>query len=313
MKKMVVVLCMVLVASLCLAGCKSDDYALAVRLQEAGAYAEAAEVYTALAEYQDSADRLAVCRVEIAREEAFAQAEADYDAAAQNLIAKNKAFTETIASAENALGSGTPLDPSLALALEQTISQANGMIVAPIYSPRELDSMIAATKDMDAVDYQAITAVLEEQTGKLEESIVQCGLVNNPAEEYVVACLGNVPGITGIAPATEKNDPNGNLNKDGGYTAAVFFAHENISKTTYSGDAILNRATSGGGCLEVYRTAEDAQARNTYLTAFDGTALNSGSHTVVGTIVVRVSPKMTASAQDEVEAAIIAALLQQNK
>ena len=71
----------------------------------------------------------------------------------------------------------------------------------------------------------------------------------------------------------------------------------------------LSKATTGGGCLEVYRTVEDAESRNSYLAAFDGTALDSGSHTVVGTIVVRTSCKMTASQQDELEAEIISALL----
>ena len=311
MKKMFAFLCVILAVCLCLVGCKSDDYALAVLLQDAGAYTEAAEIYATLVDYEDAADRLIVCQTAISQEEAFAQVEAEYDAAARSLIQKNEVLKEAIASAEAVLGSGIPLDASRAIALEQSINQAKDMLVAPVYSPREMDSMIAVTNEMNAIDYQVITEELDERSVKLEESIIQCRLVNNPSEEYIVACLENIPGVTGIAPATEQNDPNGKLNKDGGYTAAVFFAHENINTTPYSGNTLLNKGTSAGGCLEVYCTVEDAQARNTYLAGFDGTFLDSGSHTVLGTVVIRVSPNMTATEQDAVEAAIISVLLQE--
>ncbi|RGC24774.1 hypothetical protein DWX41_21200, partial [Hungatella hathewayi] len=43
-----------------------------------------------------------------------------------------------------------------------------------------------------------------------------------------------------------------------------------------------------------------AEKRNTYLSAFDGAGmLNPGSHTVLGTIVIRTSDKLTATQQNE--------------
>ena len=62
--------------------------------------------------------------------------------------------------------------------------------------------------------------------------------------------------------------------------------------------------TDGGGCIEVYATVEDAEERNRYLASFDGTILDSGSHSVVGTCVVRVSHLLTASEQDAIEQSI---------
>ncbi len=72
------------------------------------------------------------------------------------------------------------------------------------------------------------------------------------------------------------------------------------------GDVIV---VDGGGCVEVYETVEYAEARNAYLAKFDGTFIASGSHTVCGTSVVRTSNNLTATQQQELEAAIIDALM----
>lgn len=55
--------------------------------------------------------------------------------------------------------------------------------------------------------------------------------------------------------------------------------------------------TDGGGCIEVYENVEDAESRNTYLSAFDTGALRSGSHIVLGTMVLRVSTQLSADKQ----------------
>ena len=96
-----------------------------------------------------------------------------------------------------------------------------------------------------------------------------------PTEAYVIKCLEKVPNVTGISAVTEDNDPNGNLNKAGGYTSP-----------------------------------EDAEKRNTYLASFDGSIFASGSHSVIGTVVVRTSNELKASQQKEMEANIIAALIE---
>ena len=50
------------------------------------------------------------------------------------------------------------------------------------------------------------------------------------------------------------------------------------------------------------------QKRNDYLAAFDGSVIASGSHTVIGTLVVKMSDEPKASQQKELETALIAAL-----
>ena len=66
--------------------------------------------------------------------------------------------------------------------------------------------------------------------------------------------------------------------------------------------------TDAGGAVEVYATVEDAEERDAYLGAFDGGMLSTGSHTVVGTCVVRTSDYLMASQQKDIEAAVIESL-----
>lgn len=129
-----------------------------------------------------------------------------------------------------------------------------------------------------------------------------------PTESYVISCLNKVPGILEIAAVTEDNDPNGNLNKQGGYTSQVYFSYSLVDQTNVIGDDLIEKGTDAGGSIEVYTTVEYANKRNEYLSAFDGSALASGSHIVVGTIVIRTSDELTASEQKLLESNIIYAL-----
>ena len=131
--------------------------------------------------------------------------------------------------------------------------------------------------------------------------------ITNPDEAFVISCLEQIDGITGYAAATEDNDPNGKLHKQGGYTSAVYFSYDQVNQSLVSGNTIIEKGTEGGGQIEVYATAEDAQRRSDYLGSFDGTALCSGSHTVLGTILIRTSDQLTATQQKELEAALIEA------
>ncbi|MFR4032361.1 MAG: hypothetical protein ACLTZN_00440 [Streptococcus sp.] len=67
----------------------------------------------------------------------------------------------------------------------------------------------------------------------------------------------------------KKIDPNQGLNKQGSYTAAVYFADNEVTNPVPGADLVA-KGTDAGGCVEVYKTAEDAKKRNDYLSAFDG-------------------------------------------
>ncbi len=130
---------------------------------------------------------------------------------------------------------------------------------------------------------------------------------NNPEIEDVKDAIESIEHISSIEIVTEENDPNGNLGKDGGYTGALFFLYDLVENDNE--ESALEAGTSGGGSIEVYETVEDAEKRDAYLEKFDGLGiLSSGSHTVLGTIVIRTSKELTASQQQALEDAIIEAL-----
>ena len=111
--------------------------------------------------------------------------------------------------------------------------------------------------------------------------------------------LKEIDTISDVQLATEDNDPNQGLNKQGSCTAAVYFADNEVTNPVPGADLVA-KGTDTGGCVEVYKTAEDAKKRNDYLSAFDGlpTVINPGSHYVYGTVVIRVAASLTASQQN---------------
>lgn len=122
----------------------------------------------------------------------------------------------------------------------------------------------------------------------------------NPSENLVISKLKTIPVITGIQAATETNDPNGKLHKEGGYTSAVYFSTSYVNQSDVNGVDIVDKGTQCGGQIEVYENEEDANKRNTYLSAFDGGIIDSGYHEVFGTMVIRISDKCTATQQKEI-------------
>ncbi len=164
--------------------------------------------------------------------------------------------------------------------------------------------------DVEALgDYNSVIAQLSDSKATLEASIVQMQQVTNPSEKFVIERLKNLPGIVGVQAVTEDNDPNGNLNKQGGYTATVYFLSTLIDQGSVFGRDIVDKGTEGGGAIEVYRRVEDAETRNRYLAAFDGGPISSGSHKVIGTVVIRTSDRLTATQQSTLEASIRKALI----
>ena len=131
-------------------------------------------------------------------------------------------------------------------------------------------------------------------------------LTHNPPIEDVRDAISSIEHITLIELVTKDNDPNGNLGKQGGYTGALFFLYALVE--AIDEESALEAGTDGGGCIEVYANEEDAKKRNDYLAIFDGTILASGSHVVLGTLVIRTSNELTPSQQSELETAIINAL-----
>nr|MCR5105116.1 hypothetical protein [Eubacterium sp.] len=161
-------------------------------------------------------------------------------------------------------------------------------------------------------DYSEAITKLSEQSKALEESYAIQRQITAPSEEWVLARLGRVEEVAKMAPVTEDNDPNGQLNKAGGYTSTVYFSTSLLGTQKISGDKLIDEGTVAGGAVETYRTIEDAQDRDLYLSGFDGTAFASGSHMVLGTMVIRTSDNLKASQQEALTNAIVEAMISLN-
>lgn len=210
---------------------------------------------------------------------------------------------EALAQTEDA-----PLDETVIPSLESAISQAKTIEFTAPDTPSGLDEINAEIDNLKAIDYTVDIQTLKDAEQVVNDSIAQMKQVTNPSEAFVIERLQGIEGIGDISAVTEDNDPNGQLGKSGGYTATVYFTSPLVDQSDVIGSTVIEKGTEGGGAIEVYANVDDANKRKDYLSAFDGGILSSGSHEVVGTVLVRTSDKLTASQQKELEAAIIEAL-----
>lgn len=213
------------------------------------------------------------------------------------------AVAEELAATEE-----TPLDENVIPALESAISEAKTMEFTAPSTPSNLDEINSEIEQLRAIDYTDDVQALKEAETAVLDSVAQMKLVTNPSEAFVIERLQGVEGVGDISAATEENDPNNKLGKDGSYTAAIFFMSPMVDQASVSGDSVIEKGTDGGGAIEVYASAEDARKRDDYLAVFDGTIFSPGSHKVVGTVLVRTSDKLAASQQNQLEEAIVEAL-----
>ncbi len=203
----------------------------------------------------------------------------------------------------------TPLDSNLIAELETAISNAKTARIDLPTTPKTEAELLQSVELLQNLNYDSTLETLENAKTTLEKSIYQYSLVDAPTESYIIDCLSKVHGIMGISAVTEENDPNGQLNKAGGYISQVYFLSNLVDQTKIPGNSVIEKGTSGGGSIEVYSTLEDAQKRNDYLSTFDGSPLASGSHTVIGTVIIRTSHELTATQQKDLEQKIVDSLL----
>lgn len=233
----------------------------------------------------------------------------DFKVAVKFVEQKNSELEKEISESEELIAKKQPvLDKALVTALENAVSSTKAVKITNFKKPKKVEDIISRTEELNKTDYSEAIANLNDNHTALEISAKRYQLVNAPTEAYVIQCLQTIPEITGISAVTEDNDPNGNLNKAGGYTSTVYFSHQSVNQNNVYGDTLIEKGTDAGGSIEVYTCVEDAEKRRDYLAAFDGSILASGTHTVVGTVLVRTSNELTATQQKELEIKIIAAL-----
>ncbi|QBX07551.1 choline binding protein A [Streptococcus satellite phage Javan154] len=236
----------------------------------------------------------------------------NFNKAVKTVQTKNKALKSDIAKAEKLVKSNQqPLDTKTLDSLKATVATAKSGLRKV---PRVADKTKAINKQTkmlnQPIDYSKATQSLADSSSAYTTSVRQLNQITSPSQAFIEERLKEIPTITGIQSVTEANDPNGNLNKQGGYIASVYFTDNQVTETV-DGNDIIAKGSDGGGNVEVYKTAKEAESRNTYISAFDGQGmLNPGSHYVYGTLVIRTSRYLTTSQQTALTNAIYNKLIE---
>lgn len=264
----------------------------------------------------------------------------DYITAAQATVDANKELNDVMTGAQEVINKGEePFDEETLTNLKTAMSTASDKQVAdpellPVYEEVTVDES-ASKEDLKAVKEKAeadikaiqevvipeeipevpdysedITAITESQKA-YEDSIQGLKQIKAPTDDFVMDRLKNIETIADMAPVTEDHDPNGQLNKQGGYIGCIYFKDTQVdrSKLYIEKDNVIDIGTDGGGAIEIYTTKEEATSRSDYLGTFDSTGFASGSHYVYGTIVIRTSNYLTGTQQKELTQKILNELI----
>ena len=229
-------------------------------------------------------------------------AETKFNAAVKEVEAKNTELTSAMNDAQKILDKKEAVyDNTTKEAFITALSDAQAAQRKIPDLPKKTADINAETKKLsEPLDYSSVINAISEKQTAYQNSVLQMKQITNPNEDFVIQRLKGIPNISGYQAVTEDHDPNGNLNKQGGYTSTVYFSTPLIDQSSVYGNDIVDKGTECGGAIEVYASEEDAEKRDSYLASFDGAGmLNSGSHKVLGTIVIRTSTKLTATQQNK--------------
>lgn len=229
-------------------------------------------------------------------------AETKFNAAVKEVEAKNTELTSAMNDAQKILDKKEAVyDNTTKEAFITALSDAKAAQRKIPDLPKKTADINAETKKLsEPLNYSSVINDISEKQTAYQNSVLQMKQITNPNEDFITQRLKGIPNISGYQAVTEDHDPNGNLNKQGGYTSTVYFSTPLIDQSSVYGNDIVDKGTECGGAIEVYASEEDAEKRDSYLASFDGAGmLNSGSHKVLGTIVIRTSTKLTATQQNE--------------
>ena len=207
-----------------------------------------------------------------------------------------------------------PLDETTIDTAKEALKNAGASKIVIGEMPKATKDILSRTKELSTpVDYSDELTSLSTAYTNLENSKKQYKQVVNPSEEFVMQRILTVDDVADARAVTEDQDPNGNLHKAGGYTSTIYFESKTVNQSDVyvSGeyaDVLIDKGTDAGDAIEVYKNVEDAEKRRDYLATYDGTIFANGTHTVIGTVLVRASNELTATQQKELEQKVIDAL-----
>ena len=269
-----------------------------------------------------------------------------YNEAVEQIEAANKTLQATLDAAQKVINNGEePYDPET---LEQLKSKLVAAGEAKKATPEEIAEYKSRTvseeskkdelevlksqaeKDIEMIketiipdipeipNYEAVINDVIDAQGVYEDSIMSLKQITAPSDDFVMERLQRVETITEMGAVTPDHDPNGQLNKQGGYIGCIYFTDTQVDRSRLyiepGKDNVIDIATEGGGAIEVFATKEEAEVRNNYLGTFDGMgAMSSGSHYVEGTCLIRTSNHLNGTQQKELTSKITEALIAVDK
>lgn len=265
-----------------------------------------------------------------------------YNNSVQAINEANDELETALNSAQDVLNQGqTPYDPETIAVLKSAMTAAENAKVPSLEALPEYETLAvdenAKASELKALtkqaqtrmelmngftvpdisqppDYTAVLSTLHTARQAYEDSVQSMLQITAPSDAFVLERLRKIETVTAIEAVTENHDPNGMLNKQGGYIGCVYFTDTRVNREHLyiepGKDNVIDVGCNGGGAVEIYNTAAEAEARNVYLGSFDGSAFRSGSHYVVGTMVIRTSNELTGSQQLDLTDQITQALTQ---
>lgn len=170
-------------------------------------------------------------------------------------------------------------------------SSVEHLVVSESYE----DNAAVVQGDNSKEKIAADTETVLEMASQVERATLVVKQITAPSGEWVMDRLSGVESVTGMQAVTEDLNPDGLLDKEGGYSDCIYFTVAAAIPDEVPGDSIVAKGTDAGGAVEIYTTLADAEARVEYLAGFNGTVLYSGSYAIVGTMVIRTSYKLQMS------------------
>ncbi len=272
--------------------------------------------------------------------EVYNKAAVEYNNSVKVIVEANASLDQSIADAQTLLDTGeTPFDPQAATDLTQALQIAaetrvdnpvelplkEKLIVPENATTAEIDDLLSQassfTESLQAEpipepltvpDYTAVTANLLVAQDAYEKSVRIQKQITAPSDDFVIERLSQIDTILSIEAVTASNDPNGLLGTEGGYIGCIYFSDSRVDKEQLnlkpSEYDVISMGTIGGGAIEIYESIEEAESRNEYLTSYDNSTLDPGSHIVIGTLVIRTSSMLTTEQQAELTDMIVSAL-----
>ena len=161
-------------------------------------------------------------------------AEAKFNAAVKEVEAKNTELTSAMNDAQKILDKKEAVyDNTTKEAFITALSNAKAAQRKIPDLPKKAADINAETKKLsEPLDYSSVINAISEKQTAYQNSVLQMKQITNPNEDFVIQRLKGIPNISGYQAVTEDHDPNGNLNKQGGYTSTVYFSTPLIDQSS---------------------------------------------------------------------------------